>query len=266
MGYELKQSFLLFADPTSLRKKGRRVSVPLPSLDNFDVDVIQRRVYKFYEQNTLPTMAMLHSALQEEMGFEYSESSLRRLVKTRLTKFKFRKHERQNVMIEEPRIRLVRAEYLHKVRLARKAGKHLVYLDETWYDTHEVAAKGWSDQSQKCLLKMPTNQGKRLIILHAGSSLGWVPGALFLSGKNIKDSSADYHADMNSDVFEEWFTSMLVSLSEPSVIVMDNASYHSRLSKRIPTTAAKKEEIIEFLRGKALKFLTHYPQNLHFYS
>ncbi|XP_063220454.1 uncharacterized protein LOC134529861 isoform X4 [Bacillus rossius redtenbacheri] len=39
--------------------------------------------------------------------------------------------------------------------------------------------------------------------------------------------TADYHGEMNGETFLMWFEDMLVHLEEPSVIIMDNASYHS---------------------------------------
>jgi predicted O-methyltransferase YrrM len=48
---------------------------------------------------------------------------------------------------------------------------------------------------------------------------------------------------MNSTVFKEWFKRVLPTLEENSVIVMDNASYHSRKIEKIPTSATRKNEI-----------------------
>ncbi|KAG7308202.1 hypothetical protein JYU34_006871 [Plutella xylostella] len=55
---------------------------------------------------------------------------------------------------------------------------------------------------------------------------------------------------MNSDTFENWFKGMIEKLPENSVIVMDNASYHSRKIEKIPTANTKKEDIIGWLKGK----------------
>jgi transposase len=42
-------------------------------------------------------------------------------------------------------------------------------------------------------------------------------------------NSKDYHVSMNHAYFEEWFNKLLESLNESSVIILDNASYHSRI-------------------------------------
>lgn len=44
------------------------------------------------------------------------------------------------------------------------------------------------------------------------------------------------------------FEEQLKKLKEPSVIVMDNASYHSRSSHKAPNSSSTKEEILSFLK------------------
>ena len=76
-------------------------------------------------------------------------------------------------------------------------------------------------------VRKPTGKGSRLIILHAGGENGWIDGAdlVFQS----KKSTGDYHDEMNSERFEEWFCDQLLPNLQPSsLIVIDNASYHSR--------------------------------------
>ena len=92
-----------------------------------------------------------------------------------------------------------------------------------------------------------TGKGKRLIITHIGSEDGFVEGGL-----NMFESKkqGDYHKEMNADEFENWFREVLNKLDDNSVIVMDNASYHSRKIERIPTAKCKKQDIFNWLREK----------------
>jgi len=81
---------------------------------------------------------------------------------------------------------------------------------------------------------------RSFIICHAGSSsFGFVAGLKLIfrcqSGLNV-----DYHTQMNSTIFKEWFIQLLKNLEEPSIVVMDNASYHSTLSEDYPKTNTKK--------------------------
>jgi len=52
---------------------------------------------------------------------------------------------------------------------------------------------------------------------------------------------------MNPDIFEKWFVEMLAILEEPSVVVMDNASYHSVLAEVYPRANARKADIQKWL-------------------
>jgi hypothetical protein len=54
---------------------------------------------------------------------------------------------------------------------------------------------------------------------------------------------------MNAETFEEWLKDMLLALDKPSlIIILDNASYHSRLHEKLPTTAWRKSELQNWLR------------------
>lgn len=44
----------------------------------------------------------------------------------------------------------------------------------------------------------------------------------------------DYHDEMNGDTFKEWFANILPYLDCNSIIVLDNAPYHSVNLEKIP--------------------------------
>lgn len=52
---------------------------------------------------------------------------------------------------------------------------------------------------------------------------------------------------MNGNAFHEWFEKILLGLEPNSVVVMENASYHSVKNERISTTANNKNEIKNWL-------------------
>ncbi|KAI4454306.1 hypothetical protein MML48_9g00011692 [Holotrichia oblita] len=148
--------------------------------------------------------------------------------------------------MESERLLLLRDEYLTKMKAYREEKSFICYLDETWYDTHDTRKKGWDDSTGMCSINVPVSRGKRIIIAHAGCMDGWVGEAL-LSAKNIKSSSLDYHEDMTSSLFEDWFVKKLLpALLSRSAIVMDNASYHSRQFIKIPNASSTKVEISKF--------------------
>ncbi|CAK9828032.1 hypothetical protein ANTRET_LOCUS5624 [Anthophora retusa] len=56
---------------------------------------------------------------------------------------------------------------------------------------------------------------------------------------------------MNAAKFEDWFSKIMDKLEENSVVVMDNAPYHSRKTDEIPTSKWKKANIQQWLRARA---------------
>jgi len=81
-----------------------------------------------------------------------------------------------------------------------------------------------------------------------------VKDVLHIGAKNVKNCKADAHHDMNSQVFEAWFkNSLLPNLPKSSYIIMDNASYHSRLQTKIPNSSWKKNYILEFMNTQKIE-------------
>lgn len=60
---------------------------------------------------------------------------------------------------------------------------------------------------------------------------------------------------MNAELFKKWFVEQLLpNLDKPSIIIMDNASYHSKLIEKIPNKSWKKDDIKNFLIKHNLEF------------
>lgn len=145
-----------------------------------------------------------------------------------------------------------RSEFLRQMKKHTTSGKNIIYLDETWVNQNYTVFKCWiqPDGEKASGVRVPTGKGSRLIVLHAGSKEGFVPGgALVFQAKN----NGDYHDQMNSDTFENWFRMQLLQNIQPSsIIVMDNASYHSRKIHKPPTTSSNKATITEWLEKKGV--------------
>ena len=78
-------------------------------------------------------------------------------------------------------------------------------------------------------------------MLHAGGVEGWVQGEdlVFRS----KTNSVDYHNEINSEHYMEWLEEQLLpKLDGPTVIILDNASYH-KLKDKPPTTNGRRDDI-----------------------
>lgn len=99
--------------------------------------------------------------------------------------------------------------------------------------------------------KFVLGKGKRLIICHIGSEDGFLPDALWAFESK---KTGDYHEEMDGVSFENWFSKILPNLEENSVVVLDNASYHTRKLEKIPTMATRKAGIQEWLTSKNIDF------------
>ncbi|KAH9631797.1 hypothetical protein HF086_005800 [Spodoptera exigua] len=73
--------------------------------------------------------------------------------------------------------------------------------------------------------------------------------------KQWTNKNEDYHSEMNKTNFTKWVTEKLnPNLSEPSIIVMDNAPYNSVVLNKAPTSASKVAEIKIWLLQNNIPF------------
>lgn len=121
---------------------------------------------------------------------------------------------------------------MDKIRHYRAQSKPIYYLDETWINVGETHSRTLVDTTVKSScdtflrglttgLKEPPGKGKRLIVLHIGSTNGFVPGGFCVSNRK-PINSMDYHDEMNGGSFYDWFVQILPLLKENAFIAMDN--------------------------------------------
>ncbi|XP_063976047.1 uncharacterized protein LOC135164386 isoform X2 [Diachasmimorpha longicaudata] len=117
-------------------------------------------------------------------------------------------------------------------------GKPIVYQDETWtYRRGTGKSKEWQDSDVRSHTVRNDSTGDRYLICNAGGRSGFVPECSLFYRTAVKPRpDDDYHGDMNGELFQKWFKERLVpNIREPSIIVMDNASYHSQRVHQNPT-------------------------------
>ena len=131
---------------------------------------------------------------------------------------------------EQPQIIQQRHTYLCKMMQNRVDKKPVIFLDEMWANAHDGKDMAWVADNPVTGgtlggVRRPSGKGKHLIILGARGEMGWIPNTTFiLQSKN----TGDYHDEMTGEHFEEWFRDKLLpNVPLNSLIVMDNASYHS---------------------------------------
>ncbi|CAH2105951.1 unnamed protein product [Euphydryas editha] len=65
----------------------------------------------------------------------------------------------------------------------------------------------------------------------------------------------DYRSEMNAHNFTKWITEKLIpNLHEPSIIVFDNAPYHSVITNKASTSSSRIEEIKNWLIENNVEF------------
>lgn len=105
---------------------------------------------------------------------------------------------------------------------------------------------GWTDDTPSGILDKPSGKGQRLIVCHAGTVNGFISDGLLLF---TSKKTGDYHEEMDSARFKEWFlNALLPNIPPQSTIIMDNAPYHSVVLNKAPTSSWRKNEIILWLR------------------
>ena len=133
----------------------------------------------------------------------------------------------------------------------------IIYLDETWINSHHTHPKEWVSNDGKIGRCLPTGRGKRLILLHAVDERTWfLPDCQLLFQSHSADGR-DYHTEINSAMYEDLVEhKLLQSITEPACIVMDTASYHSRISTDTISrvSATKKEDMKIWLRNENIPF------------
>ena len=225
---------------------------PYKVVDDFDNCVIRRKVREFYIlKHQLPTIEKLHSCLAEEINFPGSKTFLRNTLKK--LGFKWKKSTgNRKLLMEKTSVVNMRCQYLRQIKDYRAQGMAIVYLDETWVDSGYTKQHCW--QGPNCDgIQVPLSKGQRLIIVHAGGKNGFVQNSLLIY--KASSSCGDYHNEMNGANFEKWITEKLLpNLTEKSIIVMDNASYHSVHSEKCPTSNTRKADIQAWLSSHGVAF------------
>lgn len=231
--------------------------------DEFTLSAIRRKVHFFYKRNEIPTAAKIMKVVNEDNELPtLSVRTVQRLLGD--LGFVFRKRSRTSALIEREDIQTWRRQYLREIRRYRAEGRRIYYTDETWVNFGHTKSTVWQDSSIKTPkqafleglttgLKAPTGKGSRLIITHAGSEKGFVDSACEIF--KAKKSVGDYHSEMNGRHYEDWFEKRLLPNLEPnSVIVLDNAPYHSVFEENIPNSSTKKADIQSWLTSKNISW------------
>lgn len=90
-----------------------------------------------------------------------------------------------------------------------------------------------------------------MIVCHAGCArYGFIANSKLVFCSNTGNTT-DYHSQMNAEVYKEWFLQLINHLEEPSIIVMDNASYHSTSAVK---SNSRKSDFQNWLKEKNIPY------------
>ena len=134
-----------------------------------------------------------------------------------------------------------RCNYLRKIRKFREDGYEIVYLDDTWVNQNHATDYMWLPVDGSDAPKIPSGKGKRLIVLHAGNrEVGLIDRCDLVFLAKAKDGE----------------NQLMPALKSPSVIVLDNASYHNIKTEEtvVPNFNQRKAVFQDYLSKQNIPF------------
>lgn len=233
------------------------VSSWMPVVDDYARACIRREILSFYERSKFPTLKGLSKRVKEPpVNLTCSWTTLNKLVK----QIGFRNKKLENgrvVLIEKDDIIAARNRYLRLIAEIRKSSnpKPEIYIGEICVYPNRYVAKCCTVDDTTLDPTQKLKRRVRFTIVHAGGKNGFVPGSflIFKSGTALKET----HDSMTHECFQSWFQKQLLpNIPANSVIVMDNAPYHSQFSIKMPAINSNKSEILQWLREHNIAYET----------
>lgn len=227
---------------------------PLPDKKNNDKQVddsnkiaIRKKIHAYWSRREIPTIQKVFKSIMKDSGLpNISRSSFYQVLKE--LNFKYSKSKQDRALIEKEDLVLWRHKYISDIRRYRSEGRKIYYLDEMliradycFNDTRVVRSYTRPENNSR-------DKKECLITFHIGSTEGFVDGG-FMCFKTKKNAT-NYHDEINSNLFYDWFRGVLSRLEDNCIIVMDDVPYHSLKKDPIPTLDWRKENIIKWLVSK----------------
>lgn len=259
--------------PGKKRPRGVGIRTRMKKCDDFTKTGIRRIIHNMYRENKPPTVAAVTEKINEDSNFsKMCTRTVYRYLKD--LGFTYGRRVRTSVLLERPDLIVWRRKYLRSIRQFRREKRPIFYTDETFLNAGHTVNFAWQPSYIKSArqafiegettgLKNIPGKGGRLIVAHIGNENGFLKTPenedaclIFTANKKKKDKvgETDYHTEMTGPCFEEWFKKILPMLPPNSVIVMDNASYHSRFVEKFPTMKWKKVDIQQYLTSKEVQW------------
>lgn len=189
-------------------------------MDDNERNAIRKKIHSFWFQQQIPTINKILVAINNDASIKnVKRSTLHKIIRD--LNFEYVKRGRNSALLEKEDIVLWRSKFIQQIRKYRAESKTIYYVDEMFINI-EANTK---------------NKSKRFIVVHIGSHEGFVNGGLLCIESN----------DVNSDMFIDWLKGVMPLLKDNSILVMDDAPYHSVKQVQSPTLCWKKKDIEKWL-------------------
>ena len=134
----------------------------------------------------------------------------------------------------------MRDDYLERIEKYRKGGRRIYFQDETWVFENMRSGKVWKDiagKSTNGCFNVQSGKRERYTLSHIGyAETGLLDQCMILFRGSKSNKSADYHTELNWDVFSHCCeTKLFLSIAATcvkSVVVLDRATYHTTLDEQ----------------------------------
>ena len=206
-----------------------------------------------------PTNESLHKVIQTIPGLpKWSKTTTSKIL--RHLGFAWLKDHQVNsgLLSEDPYTNIRRGEVCKKLLQLEEEGAYIGFLDESFINLNYRPKKIIQDttihtnaqavaQDVTPGINRKPGKGERLLLIGVGSVEGWLKNDVI----KRKKGSSNYKDDMNGEKFEEFVEDAFIRMNEQypdrkKALVVDNASYHTKLSEEVPTMEWKKERLKQF--------------------
>ena len=235
-----------------------------------------RKVNNKEEGASFPTNKSLHEVIQKIPGIpKWSVSTTTRIL--RHLGFLWLKDNQVNSgLLSEDQYTVNRRAYVCKKLLElEEEGAYMIFLDESYInlnytpgrkiqDTTIHTSKQANDQGLTNGFKRTPGKGERLILIGAGGMDGWLKKDIIKRKKghlNTKD-------DMDGDKFNAFVTDAFIRAKQQYPdrklsLVVDNASYHTKLCDDMPKQNWTLDEYKQFCYDKSLPVPAYWSKKAH---
>lgn len=210
-------------------------------------------------------MKTLHEIIANDdrfSSFSWSVSTIQRILMSLGFRFLANNQIESALLIENEHLVRWRINYCEKYEQYVQENRPIYKIDESYVNLNHVNRKLIHDTTIKSAAEAKANNlstgfkrsnspGQRLIMVGIGSKQGWHNYEVW-----IRDcTSDDYHDNMDYENFVKFLKEKILPTLPPgSVLIIDNAAYHSKTLDKIPKWESSIKDMKKFLTTHNIEF------------